>query len=194
MAYSLVHSVNDPVSDRIIGENVYIENMPHDSDIFVFYYPSTSAPYTDLEDKLRAYGEKSEKAVFVNMSKVGGDKYSKIIKRFEIEGLPVIVITGRDTIAGLQTEDNKDKTVFVRLDKKNLLKDGGRTMEVVEEIVNLFMEGKISEAFRQAKASQHVAVLVRVKEIVSRLLTSIDEITIGLIDGSFKVKFKGGSF
>ena len=99
MSYSLVHVKRQEARGRNLGENVYLDDLPNNSDVFVFYYPSTSAPYTELESKLRDYGRQTGGDVFINMGKVGDNKYREIVHDFDIGDLPVIVITGKDTKA-----------------------------------------------------------------------------------------------
>ena len=97
----------------------------------------------NLKNRLKEIGEKeSGKDFFVHIGKIGGNDYDKMVTDFKIRQLPVIIITGKDTVATLrsQTSDSDDLTAYVRLDNEYLLKNIERTMGAVGEIVNLFVD------------------------------------------------------
>ena len=185
MSYRLVLTKNDQDGGRILGENVFIENLPSASDIFIFFYPSESFSMESLETWLRNYDKKIGVKIFVNMGRIGDRNYQRIVRHFEIKTLPVIIITGKDDIASIK-DGNDSKTVYVKFEGGSL-KNLERTISFVEKAVNLLIDDKIKEAQQQTREF----LFSTIKDSILRTFQNIQEISVGLLDGTFKVIFKG---
>lgn len=185
----MVYTKNNTKPGRVLGENVYLDNLPHNSKVFVFYYPHEAVPYIELNDGLKSYGRNSGTDIFVNIGKIGVDQYSKMVKEFQIDPLPVIIVTGTLEVAAI-TSGTGGNTAFVRIDNKYLLKNSTRTMQILAQIVNLFIAGKIREASERARKVQQIAVLASFKDSLISIFKEIQEVTVGVSDGTFSVKFK----
>src|SRR5262249_40601561 len=120
-----------------------------------------------LESALRDLGEMSGNNLFVNIGRLDDPEYDKIRNHFGIKPLPVIVITADPNLASpLDTY----ATGFVRIDSKTLLNSPERTINCVQEVLNLFLGGEISKAISLTKWKQWSELLRRWETLSSRLL------------------------
>lgn len=119
MSYKLVLSQHVNGTIRDIGENVFLDNLPEDYKVFLFYYPSAMLN-VELENNLRSIGKLAGKNLFVNIGRLNDTKYTKIRNTFEIRELPVIVLTGIDALACIK-HDGDYSTAYIRIDSKKLL-------------------------------------------------------------------------
>ena len=166
--------------------------MPDDYKVYLFYYPG-SMPNEDLENKLRKFGNIIGKNLFVNIGRLNDPNYKKIASRFEIRGLPVIIITAIDRLASVKTE-RYCSTFFVRLDSKILLHSVDLTIKSIEQLFNLFIGGQISEALSQYRHDQRNAFLSKLKVVILNSLKVMAkflfdrDISISLLEGKFELK------
>lgn len=189
MPYQLV--LSDPTTDtaRDVGENVFLDNLTDKYKVYLLYY-SGSSLNRDLESRLRRLGKDTGTNLFVNISKRNDPNYRKIAKRFEIKGLPAIVITGIEELAAAKDEPS---TAYVRLDNPKLLSSPDSVMECVERIFSLYLQGEVAKAMNQGARTQFLG---RLKEIVMVPLRGIHgflqewEISISLITGTLTLKPK----
>src|SRR5438270_13836649 len=130
MPYELVLS---EVSDRMtkaIGENIFFDDLKFDYKVYLFYY-SGAMPNENLESKLRNFGDKTGKNLFVNIGRLDDPRYDIIKDKFEIRNLPVIVITGIDGLASLKDKDHFS-TAYVRIDDKEIINSVDFAIECIE--------------------------------------------------------------
>jgi hypothetical protein len=192
MSYSLVYDDNNEPG-KLLGRSVLIANLPKESEVVIFYYPGSTS-YAALEEELENIGEnKFEKRVFVNIGKIGDDNQSWIDALFKIEDVPLIIITAIDSLAAIRGEDGKKSTLYVKLDKKVLLKNTARTIDMTLKLVNLFLSRRISEAMKYATRSERSALLLAVAEKVGGVLGRIEEISINFAPVGLSIKFRGDS-
>lgn len=192
MAYQLI--LSEPVvgKDKDVGENVFFDNLPSDYAVYMFYYPGAT-PNEDMESKLRDLGNMAGKNLFVNIGRLNDPHYGKMAKIFNIKNLPVVIVTAIDKLASSSTEF---LTTYVRIDDRRLTESPDSVIPCLERIYNLFVQGKIAEAIRQAKNDKRNTILSRLKKLVSNTLKGIWEfvsdvdISVSLIEGKFELKHK----
>jgi len=190
MPYQLV--LSEPAAGaRNVGENVFLNNLPVTSKVYLLYYPGANVD-KELERRLRKLGKDTGTNLFVNIGKLNDPNYRKIAKKFDIKSLPVIIITGVEELASAKTEL---ATAFVKLDSKNLLNSPDSLMECVQKVFNLYVEGKVSKAMSHGGRTEFLSNL---KKIVMIPLLGIKgflekrDITVSLITGTFSLKRSGG--
>jgi hypothetical protein len=195
MTYQLIFSER-PVegqNTKNIGENVFLADLPTDYKVYAFYYGGAMGNET-LEDRLRALGEITGNNLLVNLGHLNDPQFDEIEKRFGIEQFPVIIITAIDSLA---SPADDYLTTFVRLDSKYLLDSPDHTVECVEKLFNLFIQGKVSEAMSHAKWQQRTELLRALGNLFTAGLKSlkdfIDErdISISLLEGKLELKRTG---
>ena len=76
MAYSLVRVREQEDPKRVLGSNVYFDNLPADSSVFIFYYPNPGLYFGELETRVKTYGRQAGDKIFVNMGKIGDRNYT----------------------------------------------------------------------------------------------------------------------
>jgi hypothetical protein len=194
MPYQLVLSEREESATRDVGENVFLDQLPSDYPIYLFYYPS-AMPNEDLETALRRLGEITGQNLFVNIGRLNDPRYRDIARRFKIKPLPVIIMTGIDKLAS-PPEDFF--TAFVRIDSKGLLASPDLTVQCLQKMYNLFIEGRISETMKEFKKDRRDVVIIRLKGILSNALKGLWDlvkdldVSFSIIDGKFEVKRFGG--
>lgn len=176
----------DATSPRDIGENVFFDNLPHDYQVYLLYYPGANSN-EELSQSLRNLGDITGGNLFVNMGKLNDPNFRKIAKLFNIKNYPVIIITAIDKLA---SPTQGFQTAYVKIESKTLLTDTDLTIECVQKVFNLFMEGKIAEAINQAAESKAEAIISRVKAVIISVVNFLKEadITISLTEGKFELK------
>lgn len=194
MNYQLVLA-EDPSEEqgKAVGENVFLQNVPQDCKVYLFYYPG-SLVNPELESALRDLGEMSGNNLFVNIGRLDDPEYDKIRNHFGIKPLPVIVITADPTLASpLDTY----ATGFVRIDSKTLLNSPERTINCVQEVLNLFLGGEISKAISLTKWKQWSELLRPVGDFVVTALKGVldyikeTDITFSFVEGKLELKPAG---
>ena len=191
MAYSLVRIREQEDPKRVIGSNVYFDNLPAESSVFIFYYPNPGLYFGELEARMKSYGQQTGDQIFVNMGRIGDKNYSRLVNEFRIDPLPVVIITGRDTVAMGQTDIGLE-TAYVRIDNKSLFKNLDRALNILGQIVNLYLSGRIAEGYKRAKNTQRTAILYSIKNSILAVLKSIEEISIDFVSGGFTLKRNTG--
>jgi hypothetical protein len=192
----LLAEPSEEYGKKDIGENVFLNDLPYDYKVYVFYYPGIM-PNPLLEEKLRALGNDTGKNLFVNIGRRNDPNFDKIVARFGIRGYPVIVVTAVDELASLRIGD-KFSTVYVqeyiKLDKHNLMESIDSTIRSVESLFSLFITGNIRDAIRQVKKDQSQATISHVKDTISRQLRSVGnflsdkDISFSLAEGKFELR------
>jgi hypothetical protein len=190
MAYQLV--LTEPASEgtKDVGKNVFLNNLPATSKVYLLYYPG-AAINRDLEGRLKKLGESTGTNLFVNIGRLNDPNYEKISKRFNIEKLPAIVITAIEELASAKTEPS---TAYVRLDSKNFLNSPDSVMECVQKVFNLYLAGEVSKAMSQGARAEFLANLKRIVLIPLRGIKGFleeSDISISLITGTFSLKRSG---
>jgi hypothetical protein len=190
MTYRLTLNAPEKAKSKDLGENVFLNNLPQDYKVYLFYYPGAMANET-LEDNLRRLGDITGKNLFVNIAKLNDPNYSKIVNYFKINELPVIVMTA---VSELSSNEDTSVSAFVRIDNKNLLNSNDRIIIYLQNLYNLFLGGNISEALKKAKRTEIETYVRSFTEIISNALGKIlkffDErdISISLAEGKFELK------
>lgn len=189
----LLEPIDETSKDKDVGENVFIDNLPSDYPVYLFYYPG-AIPNEDLEGKLRDLGSITGENLFVNIGRLNDPNYKKIANRFKIRDLPVIVVTAIGSLASPPTEF---LTAYVRIDSKRLLSSPDVVVQCLQRLFNLFIQGKISEAMSQARQNQRSALISHLKGIVSHALGGIwaflkdVDISVSLAECKFELRHSG---
>jgi hypothetical protein len=162
-------SAPDGASQRAVGEQVFLSNLPNDAKIFVFYYPGSSDAEA-VEQGLRQLGQRTGDNLFVNISSLVDPDYQRAVEAFGIRPLPVIVVTAIGPLAATPG----GSTAFVRLDSKALFADPKQLIETVEDLFNLFLGGHVAKAIAIGVARQGTSrAAAIVKQIAAALLPAI---------------------
>ena len=191
MGYRLVFS--DQTIGRDIGEDIFLDELPSDYKVYLLYYAG-ALPNEALESKLRSLGGIAGKNLLVNIGKFTDPNYDKIVKLFEINKYPVIIMTANASLASLNDDNNNVSSVFVKVDSKHLLGSVDKTIETLECLFTLFLTGKIAEALKEAKGKQkRASISFFARKIVGALkgvIAYFDErdISFSLIEGKFEIK------
>ncbi len=192
MQYSLEYS---NTSDHLhgtkdLGENVLFANLPAACRVYAFYYPGdTTNPA--LETALRKVAADSGQNLFVNIGRLNDPQLYKIVSRFQIEKYPVVIMTADPSLASTPGEN---VTAYVRLDDERLLKSPERTSEVLLQLLNLFLQGKVAEAVAHAKGRQRAEMGHAVAEFLKGALGKFGsvlhnlELSYSLIEGTISLK------
>jgi hypothetical protein len=193
MPYQLILSEPIVGKDRDKGENVFIDNLPSDYSVYLFYYPG-AMPNEELERKLRDLGEIAGNNLFVNIGRLNDPHYGQMARMFDIRNLPVVILTAIDRLASPLTEH---LTMYAKIDDKRLMDSPDLVLECSQTIHNLLIQGKIKEAMSQPKHMKRQALISRLKKTVSNALVEIwnfvkdVEISVSLIEGRFELKHNG---
>jgi hypothetical protein len=190
MTYQLI--LSEPKGEgpeRDVGQNIFLDDLQAAYKVYVFYYPG-AMPNEGLETKLQKLGQDAGTNLFVNIGKLDDPKYYEIAKKFGIKKKPVIIMTGIDGIASLN--DGSDfSTVYVKLDNKDLFKDIESTVESIQRLFNLFIQGDIFQALEQGKKDNAFLKrkIVDTLRGIGRFLRDKD-IEISLLEAKFAIKNK----
>jgi hypothetical protein len=193
MAFRLILT-ESPEPGKDFGENVFFDNLPSDYKVYVFSYPA-EMPDTTLEDKLRELGNITGNNLFVNIGRLADPQHDKIVKLFGVKNYPVIIVTAIDALAS-PAQDYF--TAYARLDSKHLLNSPEKTVECVQKLFNLFIQGKVSEAIAQAKWRQRTELVVWLTHFFTEPLKALGgfiaerDISISLLGGKIELKRSGG--
>jgi len=178
-----------PNRDRGFG-NVFLNDLPAGYKVYLFYYGG-AMPDDELESRLRKLGEIANNNLYVNTGTLGDPQHGAIASRFEIKHYPVILLTAIDALASPADEYF---TAYVRLDSKYLLQSPDRTIQCVQEVFTLFLEGKVTEAMALAKGQQRTELLRHVGGFFAGALKSLGgfiadrDLSIGF--ANFKLELK----
>jgi len=193
MNYQLVLSQRPGPVERDAGENIFLDRIPSDYKVYLFYYPGSMADET-MESRLRALGEAAGKNLFVNIGSLSDTRHDRIVTAFGIKNYPVIVMTGS---AELASPLGDYVTTYVRLDNRSLLNSPDRTIEYVEQLFNLFIQGELSQAISRAKWQQRTELLQALRKFFAGAFQTIGkflderDIAISVVEGKFELKRSG---
>ncbi len=190
MSYQLVLTEPSQQNIKEVGENVLFDNLPSDCKVYTLYYPGSTLD-DELENKLRLLGSIAGKNLFVNIGRLNDPNFDLIVHRFDIRLLPVIVVTG---IHALASNTNKSLTAFVRIDSKGVFKSPELVVESVQTLFNLFIQGKISEAIKQAEQTRRDAVIMSLKAAIFNSLKGmknyLSDKDVSISTGPFSLNIK----
>jgi len=187
MSYQLVLSERVEEITRDVGENVFFDNLPSDSEVYLFYYPG-AMPNKELESKLRDFGNNTGKNLFVNIGRLNDPNFKKIVNNFGVKDFPVIIVTANSRLASHPIEF---ETAYVKLDSKKVLNSTDLTIDCAQKLFLLFIQEKITEALSQPGIYDRKAVIARLNGVISSVLKGV-EFSISLLGGKMEVKWKGG--
>ncbi|MGH7807529.1 MAG: hypothetical protein ACRENT_05500 [Thermodesulfobacteriota bacterium] len=176
-----------------VGENVFIDNLPADCEVYLLYYPG-AMPNEEVEAKLRALGEMTGKNLFVNIGRLNDPNFKKIAGAFDIKKLPAIAITADAKFA---SPPNEFLTAYVRIDDKKFLSSPNELIACIEALFNLFIQGEVSEAIREFEKAKRDKFISDVKGVVLGALKGVAayleklEITVSLLEGKLELKKSG---
>jgi hypothetical protein len=180
--------------ERDAGEDLLFDDLPAEHKVYALYYPATM-PNEDLENKLLKLGRDTGKNLFVNIGQRSDPHLDKIVELFGINSYPVIIVTAAD---GLASPAHDHMTVFARLDNRDLLRSPEKTVECVEELFSLFIQGRVSEAIAKGKWTQRAELVSSLTQFFTDALKSLwvsiagGGITISFLEGMLKLKLKPG--
>ena len=168
MTYRVVLA-EEPSPGKQVGDNVFLDDVPPNCRVYLFYYPG-AMPDAALEKALRELGEIAGNNLFVNIGRLDDPQYDKIASHFSIKSLPVIVLTAD---ASLASPSDSYLSSFVRIDNKSLLSSPERCVNFVQQIVNLFLQGKIAEAVSQGSRKGKLELLRSVGTFLADAMKSL---------------------
>ena len=179
---------------KALGEDIFLYDMPQDCKVYMLYYPG-ALPDEELEKGMRNLGNISGKNLFVNIGRLDEPNYDTIASKFGIKRLPVIIVTAYDQLA---YDPIGQTTAFIKLDDRRLLNSPQLTIDSLQTIFNLFIQGNIYEAIKQANADSRAVLISDIAKLTSSLLNKIGnifkdfEISISLLGGKLELKRGGG--
>lgn len=194
MPFQLILSQATEEKTKDVGENVFLDNLPSDYQVYLFCY-SGVMPDEILENNLRKFGQVTGKNLFVQIGRLNDPNYKQIAKKFGIKSFPVLIMTAIDRLASSPIDSF---TAYLRIDNQTLLGRPDLTLQCIEKLFNLFISGKISEAMAQFKQEQRAAILARLKDIAYDALKGIGgflkelDISWSVAEGKLEIKHKGG--
>jgi hypothetical protein len=186
LSYQLVLSKPEEGGKKAVG-SVFFDNLPSDSKVYLLYYPGPM-PNKELENRLRQFGKKTGKNLFVNIGTLEDPKLRDIAKEFDINRYPVIIVTANAELASHPVEY---ETAYAKLDSERVLNSPDLAIDCLQKLFALFIQGKIAEALRQPGKYDQKAFLSRLKDSISNALKGI-EFSVSLFGGKLEVKRKGG--
>ena len=178
--------------DKGFAENVFIDNLPYDYKVYLFYYPGAIVN-EDLERSLRRLGEMTDKNLYINIGRLNDPQLKEIIKKFAIKDFPVIILTAVDNLA---SPTGELLTAFIKIEDKNLLKSANESIDLIQRLFVLFMEGKINEAMNEIKNRERSVILMRIKSVIATALQETikffenHDIVVSVIEGKFELRSK----
>ena len=194
MSYRLVLTEKPAVEAKVVGENVFFDDLPPSCKVYLFYYAGAMRNIP-LEEGLRNLGEMTGQNLFVNIGRLDDPKFDEISRRFEIGTFPVVVITAVSDLASLV---NEYLSAYARIDSKHLTASPEKTVQCAQEVFNLFLRGKVAAALGNAKSTQRKELLKWLGGLVTGVLKPIlkfieeRDITFSLVEGKFELKKSGG--
>jgi hypothetical protein len=196
MSYRLVLSpaLTEGGAAKDFGENIFLEQLDAEYKVFLFYYPGNLVDAA-MEKKLKGLGGISGKNLFVNIGRLNDPSLDKIAKSFSIRNYPVVVVTATSPLASPPEEH---LSAFALLDNKAILSSPERTCECVQALMNLFLQGKVSEAVSHAKWAQRAAATERLVQMLAGPLKALGgfiagrDLTVSIAEGKFELKKSGG--
>lgn len=192
MAFELVLKERS-AAGKDVGDNIFFSNLPDDYKVYALYYPG-AMPDLALENKLRDLGNITGKNLLVNIGRLNDPQYDRVVACFGVKNSPVIIVTA---IASLASPLQDYCTAYARLDSQLLLDSPERTIECVQKLFNLFIQGEVQKAVASAKWSEHKEVLRSLSNLFTGALKSVGgfiadrDITVSVLEGKFELKRSG---
>ena len=193
MSFELVLTETKLEGQKDLGENVFLKDLASEYKVYAFYYPA-AAPSEELEDKLRELGHQAGKNFFINIGKLNDPAFDKIASRFEITKYPVIVMTALSPLAS----SSKDTvTTYVRFDSTALMQSPQRTVQCMQTVFSLFLQGKVADAIAEAHSAERAAMVTRLAGWFGDALKAIGgfiasrDISVSVFEGKFELKRSG---
>ena len=192
MPYQLVLAQDTETKTRHVGDNVFLDNLPHSYPVYMLYYPG-ALPDEIVEEKLRTLGTLTAPNLLVSIGKLDDPNYRTIARRFEISNLPAVVITAIDTLSSPPTEF---LSAYVRIDDRRLFQAPDVLISCLQQIVHLFLQGKVAEAIGSAKKRTRLTLLSHAKDLVTANLKDIValiqrlEVAVSAVEGKLELKWK----
>jgi hypothetical protein len=185
MPYQLIFSELTQGVQRDVGENVFLENLPAEYKVYLFYYPGAMGN-EELESQLRKLGEMTGKNLFVNIGSLNDPNYNKIAGNFQIKKLPAVVMTAT---ADLASPPSDYLSSYVRIDNPKLLNEPDKIRDLLQKLFNLFISGNIADALKEAKKDDRKALLARIGKIIADALKVVGKF---IDERDFNISFLEG--
>ena len=165
MAYDIlfVEKEDQPAAGaepRGVGD-VFLSKLPTSPKVFALFFDG-SLDTEDVRERLRTLGEKTGDNFYVNVGTLSDPDYQAAARRFNLGPLPAIVVTAISPLAATPEGEN----AYVRLDSRPLFAKPEQLASTVEELFNLFLAQKISQAVRVGWTQQGKAGLIAAAERV----------------------------
>jgi hypothetical protein len=186
--------VDGQTTEKDVGENILFSDLPSDCKVYALYFPA-EPPDSSLEAALRTFGNKTGKNLMMYFGSVSDPKLDQIMPRFGITAPPVIILTA---VAELASPLNDYVTTYARIDSKRLLNSPKRTLDCVEKVFSLFLQGEVAKAISTAKWTQRAELASALGGVVGRALKAAGDyitthdIVISLAVGKLELKRSGG--
>ena len=189
MSYQLIFSEPAKDVEKDVGENVFLENLPAEYKVYLFYYPDAMGN-EELESQLRKLGEMTGKNLFVNIGSLNDPNYNKIAGNFQIKKLPAIVMTAT---ADLASPPSEYLSSYIRIDNPKLLNEPDKIRDLLQKLFNLFISGNIADALKEAKKDNRKTLLAKIGKIIADAVKAIGkfiderDINISFLEGKFEL-------
>jgi hypothetical protein len=186
MSYSLVLTEPSRGTARNTSDNVLFSDLPADYKVYLFYYPGAMRDEA-IDRCLRDFGDEGGDNYLVYIGKLSDPSYAQLVNRFELKSLPVVVVTATADLASIpEAEDS----AFIRIDSKQILSSPEQLTDLLQKLVNFFLQGKIEEAAGLPGSSQRRLIASRIFDTFSRIVRYVSEtdISIGLFGGKLELK------
>ena len=191
MAFRLVLDDTPPGATEKGNSTVVFSDLPKDYKVFLLYYRA-GMPEQELEDKLVDLGKNTGYNLLVNIGSAEDPSYGLITRRFNITKFPSIVMTA---VPNLASPAGDSITTYARLDSPKLFSSPDRTIQCVERLFNLFLQGEVAEAISKAKWTQRAEAARSVGGVVGNAIKNfIDshEWSFSFAEGKLEMKPAGG--
>jgi hypothetical protein len=169
MSFDLLATVPEIQGTKDVGENILLANLTDEYKVYAFYYPGQPVD-EEFEDMLRAFGRQTGKNLLVNIGRYNDPEYDRIVSAFSIKKYPVLIVTAIEALAASRDEM---LTLYARLDSELLLTSPERALKCLEDLFNLFLQGKVEEAVSHAKWAQRAEALRTLGGIFRTVLSKI---------------------
>jgi len=190
MQYRLILSEQTGEVKKDVGENVFLDDLPGNYKVYLFYYPGAMGSQ-ELEDDLRRLGKIAGQNLFVNIGMLDDPNYNMIASHFEIKRLPCIVMTAVDELA---SPPSSFLSAYVRVDSERLIGTPDKLIETLQKIFNLFMSGNVADAFKEVKKDDRKVLIASFTKVVTDGLAGLwnfikeTDISFSVADGKFELK------
>src|SRR5579875_387397 len=173
----------DADSDITLGQ------VPPNCEVYLLYVPGFK-DFPDLRNALTSWGQKAGQNLFVGFVDPSDPNYKRLATVFNLTALPSIVMTAKTEMATIQSADGKHVTAFTRYDSPTSLADTGGTMDCLQILFGLVIQGKVAEALRQNRG--HIVgdkIRSALEKINAEALKLFKEwgVSIDLFNGSLRI-------